>query len=107
MRLTFGQPFNRYAWVVNPPDTVQDYSSNINRILGAIFSGIVSKITSFPEEKGAKKTKKMLKKVNANILATTAYMRRHPTSQALVDIGQGPPRAPPKRLVVRNKDNIS
>lgn len=86
MRLTFGQPFNRYAWVVNPPDTVQDYGSNINRILGAVFSAIVSKVTTLAEntKRSKKQIKELLSKINANIPGIAAYMRRHPESDALV-----------------------
>ncbi|GAB1315314.1 hypothetical protein MFIFM68171_05524 [Madurella fahalii] len=38
--MSFGQLFNRYLWVLNPPNKVQDYYSDTNRTLGHIFSTI-------------------------------------------------------------------
>ena len=65
--LQFGQPFNRYAWVLNPPDAVKDYSSQANRTLGAILTRVVSKITSFPEGTSPLEIKKVLDRVERNI----------------------------------------
>lgn len=56
-------------------------------MLGAIFSGIVSKVTSLAgSPKSKKKTKELPNKANANISGIAAYMRRHPKSDALVNM---------------------
>ena len=69
---------------MNPPDAVKDYSSQANRIMGAILTRVISKITSFPEGTSPSEIKKVLDRVERNIPHIAAWVRRHPTNEALV-----------------------
>jgi hypothetical protein len=50
IRLMFGQPFNRYAWIIHPPQSVVDYHSDENFELGKVISAVVSIVTKMPPE---------------------------------------------------------
>ena len=87
IRLTFGQPFNRFAWVMNPPEKVQDYDSKLNRVLGNIFSTIVSEVTNQPEDADSTSTEKMLDRLEPSIPKIAALVQRDPDNPLWPDIG--------------------
>ncbi len=88
IKLTFGQPFNRYAWVLNPPDEVEDYSAEINYQIGNILSAITSKVVSLDATTATKtEVKKLLHDIEERICCIAAYAARMPRDQSLLEMG--------------------
>ncbi|KAK3358657.1 hypothetical protein B0T25DRAFT_514352 [Lasiosphaeria hispida] len=48
LRLMFTHSFNRFSWYVEPPQSVQDYTSERATILGKVYSGLVHLIQTCP-----------------------------------------------------------
>ncbi|KAL2172936.1 uncharacterized protein P884DRAFT_273681, partial [Thermothelomyces heterothallicus CBS 202.75] len=46
LRMKFAHPFNRFAWVVNPPSRVEDYTSPAMVRMGHFISSIVEQVLS-------------------------------------------------------------
>lgn len=67
VRLILSQPFNRYSWIVEPPQRVEDFNSDRARRLGQFYSGVVHLLmTPMPNE--AKDTSGYKLKVIADYL---------------------------------------
>ena len=86
IRLTFGQPFNRFAWVMNPPEKVQDYDSKLNQVLGSIFSTIVSEVTSQPDTDHGS-TQVLLTQLEVCIPKVAALVKRNPNDPIWLNFG--------------------
>ncbi len=86
IRLTFGQPFNRFAWVMNPPAKVQDYDSKLNEVLGSIFSTIVSEVTSQPDP-DHESVQVLLARLELCIPKIAALVKRNPDDPIWLNVG--------------------
>ncbi|KAK3311372.1 uncharacterized protein B0T15DRAFT_507940 [Chaetomium strumarium] len=51
-RLLIVTPFNRYAWVSEPPQSIADYSTRRNMVMGDFFSALVQKMMTDPPPEG-------------------------------------------------------
>lgn len=78
----FGQPFNRYAWVVNPPSDVRQYSSADNRAIGHVFSSLVAKINRLHEHK---EITSIVEDVERVIERIAIYTKRNPANLSWID----------------------
>ncbi|GAB1309794.1 hypothetical protein MFIFM68171_00004 [Madurella fahalii] len=83
--MSFGQLFNRYSWVLNPPNKVQDYYSDTNRTLGHIFSTIVSKIVNLPDQVGNREVPEILDRIENIVPQLAVFIRRNPRDLSLLE----------------------
>jgi hypothetical protein len=56
-RIMFSHSFNRYAWVVEPPQSIGDYSSRRARLIGTFYSALVRLMMTDPPRLGDPGTK--------------------------------------------------